>query len=145
MYTCTHFCYKMVLLRDMGLLHCGIYTIGLIDPSHKSHNASGKYSTMHHTAMHHFVTEMCTPVHISFTKWSIVGYLSNALWNGSTQLIFSQHCWHWWPGAAATGHQQKHAWLITHPCMFLLMPCCNAGISDISSEQKKKKKWENIL
>ena len=25
--------------------------------------------------MHHFVTEMCTYVHISVTKWSIVGWI----------------------------------------------------------------------
>ena len=31
--------------------------------------------------MHHFVTEMCTCVNISVTKWCIVGYLSNALWD----------------------------------------------------------------
>ena len=31
--------------------------------------------------MHHFVTEMCTCVHISVTNWCIVGYKSNALWN----------------------------------------------------------------
>ena len=31
--------------------------------------------------MHHFVTEMCTCVHISVTKWCIVGYLSGALWD----------------------------------------------------------------
>ena len=52
-----------------------------IDPSHKSHNAPDQYPTMHH-----FVTEMCTHVHISVTKWCIVWYLSNALWdlwNGS--------------------------------------------------------------
>ena len=35
---------------------------------HNSHNASDKYPTMHH-----FVTEMCTGVHISVTKWCIVG------------------------------------------------------------------------
>ena len=29
--------------------------------------------------MHHFVTEMCTHVHISVTKWCVVGYLSNVL------------------------------------------------------------------
>ena len=40
--------------------------------SHKSHNASIPYPTMHH-----FVTEMCTCVHISVTKWCIVGYLSD--------------------------------------------------------------------
>ena len=40
-----------------------------IELPHKSHNASDKYPTMHH-----FVTEMCTYVHISVTKWCIVGY-----------------------------------------------------------------------
>ena len=47
-----------------------------IDPSHKSQNASVPYPTMQH-----FVTEMCTCVHISVTKWCIVGYLSDALWD----------------------------------------------------------------
>ena len=32
-----------------------------------AHNASDKYPKMHN-----FVTEMCTPVHISVTKWYIV-------------------------------------------------------------------------
>ena len=45
-----------------------------IDPSHESHNAPLPYPTMHHV-----VTEMCTCVHISVTKWCIVGYL--------------MHCW----------------------------------------------------
>ena len=31
--------------------------------------------------MHHFVTEMCTHVHTSVTRWSIVGYRSGALWD----------------------------------------------------------------
>ena len=31
--------------------------------------------------MHYFVTEMCTCVHISVTKWCIVGYFSDVLWN----------------------------------------------------------------
>ena len=31
--------------------------------------------------MHHFVTEMCTCVHISVTECCIVGCLSNALWD----------------------------------------------------------------
>ena len=39
------------------------------DPSHRSHNVLDQYPTMHH-----FVTEMCTHVHISVTKWCIVGY-----------------------------------------------------------------------
>ena len=40
-----------------------------IDPLHRSQNASDIYPTMHH-----FVTEMCTHVHISVTKWCTVGY-----------------------------------------------------------------------
>ena len=39
------------------------------DLIHKSHNASVSYPTVHH-----FVTEMCTCVHISVTKWCIVGF-----------------------------------------------------------------------
>ena len=31
--------------------------------------------------MHHFVAEMCTCVHISVTKYCIVGYLCDALWD----------------------------------------------------------------
>ena len=48
-----------------------------IDPSHKSHNASDKYDP----TMQHFVTEMCTHVHISATKCCIVGYETGALWD----------------------------------------------------------------
>ena len=46
------------------------------DLSHISHNAPNKYPTMHH-----FVTEMCTCVHISFTNWCIVGYGTVASWD----------------------------------------------------------------
>ena len=45
-----------------------------LDPSHKSHIALEKYPTMHH-----FVTEMCTHVHISATKLCIVGYGTGTL------------------------------------------------------------------
>ena len=44
-----------------------------IDSSHKSHNASDKYPTMHH-----FITEMCTHL---VTKWCIVGFGTGALWD----------------------------------------------------------------
>ena len=60
-----------------------------IDLSHKSHNAPDKYPTMHH-----FVTEMCTHVHISVTKWCIMGYLSDAswhFWDGYTNIIWVIH------------------------------------------------------
>ena len=53
------------------------YSISMlaIDPSHKYHNASKKCPNMHH-----FLTEMCTHVHISFNKRCIVGYRTGALW-----------------------------------------------------------------
>ena len=41
---------------------------------HKSHNELKKYPTMPR-----FVTEMCTRVHVSITKWHIVGYKTGAL------------------------------------------------------------------
>ena len=50
--------------------------LSLIDPFHKSQNASDKYHTMHH-----FVTEMCTHVHISVTKCCIMGYGRDAFWD----------------------------------------------------------------
>ena len=50
---------------------------GDADPSHKSHNAP----VVPYPILHHFVTEMCTRVHISVTKWCIAGYLSDAPWN----------------------------------------------------------------
>ena len=43
---------------------------------HKSYNARVPYP-----AMHNFVTEMYTHVHISVIKWCIVGYLSIELWD----------------------------------------------------------------
>ena len=47
-----------------------------IDASHKSYNALDIYLTMLR-----FVTEMWTWVHISVTKWSIVGYGTGVLWD----------------------------------------------------------------
>ena len=46
------------------------------DPSHKSHDAWDKYSTMHH-----FVIEMCTRVHISVTKCCTVGWGTGVSWD----------------------------------------------------------------
>ena len=51
-------------------------THGEIDPYYNSSNAPDNYPTMHH-----FVTEMCTQVHISVAKWYIVGYETDALWD----------------------------------------------------------------
>ena len=53
-----------------------IIKIGFPNLLHKSHIAPVPYPTMHH-----FVTEMCTCVHISVTKLRLVGYLSDALWD----------------------------------------------------------------
>ena len=47
--------------------------------------------------MHQFLTEMCTCVHISVTKWYIVGHLSDALWDlwdGSIACSMWQQIWH---------------------------------------------------
>ena len=47
-----------------------------IDLLHNPHNTPVPCPTMQH-----FVTEMCTCVHISVTKCWIVGYVSDALWD----------------------------------------------------------------
>ena len=58
---------------------------------YKSHNAHVLYPTMHH-----FVTEMCTRMHISVTESCIVGYGTGALWGAHlcNRLV---HCgiWDW--------------------------------------------------
>ena len=59
------FCYPNIF--------CHVAMINLI---YKSRNAPDPYPTMYH-----FVTEMCTYVHISDAKWCIMGYLSDALWD----------------------------------------------------------------
>ena len=72
---------------DWVLAHIWVITHGRIDLLHKSHNTPVPYPTMYH-----FVTEMCTGVHISVTKWCIVRYLSDALWDlwyGSTKDMYS--------------------------------------------------------
>ena len=45
-----------------------------VGPFHKSYNATVPYPKLHP-----FVAEMCICVHISVTKWCIVGYLPDAL------------------------------------------------------------------
>ena len=85
--------------------------MGPIDPSHKSHDASVKYPTMHH-----FVTEMCTHVHICVTKYCILGYGPGAFWDlwdafmgpyrpFGVRHISAQidhHCTYWCPNGART-------------------------------------------
>ena len=56
--------------------YSGFNTGGLIVPSHKSHNASQKYPTMHY-----FVTELGTHLHISVTKSCFVGCGICVLWD----------------------------------------------------------------
>ena len=63
--------YPFILIKTLRLTK---FTITQCTSS-ISHNAQVPYPIMHH-----FVTEMCTPVHISVTNWCIVGYLPNALW-----------------------------------------------------------------
>ena len=64
-------------------------TPNAIDWWHKSHNATVLYPTMQH-----FLTEMCTCVHISVTKWCILGHLSDALWDMWDESIQHQHMAH---------------------------------------------------
>ena len=72
-------------------------TFASIDLIHKSDNATVPYPTMHH-----FVQEMCTHVDISATKWGIVGYLSNALWNS-------------WDGSILWPVKASHITPVAHP------------------------------
>ena len=60
-------------IRDMYLYRRSRLKIDLL---HKINNAPVSYP-----AMHHFITEICTCVHISVTKWCIVGYPYHALWD----------------------------------------------------------------
>ena len=53
---------------------------------YKSHNTPVPYPTMQH-----FVTEMCSCVHRSVTKWRFVGYLSDALWD-----LWGRYCSIFW-------------------------------------------------
>ena len=74
---------------------------------HKSHNAAVPYPTMHH-----FVTEMCTCVHISVTKWCFVGYLPDAFWvlcDGFIRQQFSR--------INALTPLQCRDWDKSHPCL----------------------------
>ena len=65
--------HKVLVMRRIDI---SFLLASTIDPSLKSHNAPVPYPTIHH-----FVTEMCTRVHISVTKRCIVGYFSDALWD----------------------------------------------------------------
>ena len=59
---------------------CFCMTEPVIDPTHKIQHCIRQI--MRCNTMHHFVTEMCAHVHISVTKWRIVGYEQvNQLWD----------------------------------------------------------------
>ena len=78
----------LFLLVLQRLTHPPLFNDKAIDQSHKFHNASEKYTTMHH-----FVTEMCTYVHISVTKWCIMGCDTGALWDLCNRSIaFHSQC-----------------------------------------------------
>ena len=67
----------------------GLYGTTILIPyqTYHQHQRHQSYNALDlHATMHHFVTEMCTCVHISVTKWCIVWYRSNALWD-------------WWNGS----------------------------------------------
>ena len=70
-----------------GTRSCSQLSLHLL---HKSHNAPVPYPTIQH-----FVTEMCTHVHISVTKWCIMGYLSGTwdLWDGCFELVDGTSRW----------------------------------------------------
>ena len=114
---CQSSCHHMVSL-GLNELKADICNINAIhssgkESSHKSHNVLDRNPTMHQ-----FVTEMCTHVHISVTKWCIVGYGSHNApvcnRNVHTRPLFCYkmvHCgiWHWWLvhcGICATGQDQ---------------------------------------
>ena len=65
-----HLRFLIFLGADAMAVGCFVYC--LTDPARESHNAPVPYATMHH-----FVTAMCTHVHIYVTKWCIEGYLSD--------------------------------------------------------------------
>ena len=88
-----------------------------IDPSHKSHNASDEYPMMHH-----FVTEMCIHMHISATKWCIVGYGTDALWDlwyGSIEHL-EPGCLYI-PAALALWNSSKRSWKWTWGVHFSML------------------------
>ena len=91
--------------------------------------------------MHHFVMEMCTDVHISVTKWCIVGYGTGALWDSCNWFIDGSHnalynrLWHHHQNAALAitpSHQENmhvlpmdtKIWMISLILMFAVRPIC---------------------
>ena len=87
-----------------------------IELSHKSHNAPLPYPTMHHFA---------TEIHISVTKWCIVGYLPDAL----LDLRDGQFCYHAIPTGFMTAldlqctetvFNANYGWILTYRIVLFL-------------------------
>ena len=109
--TCNLFSTKP--LPETMLTYCQLdFNDLMINPSHKSHNASVKYPTMYQ-----FVTEMCTHSHSCYKMlhcgiwvWCIVGFV---------RLVY-EIIWHYW------------SWLLV-----LLMACCLSMLSSTKSSTEQ--------
>ena len=80
--------------------------------------------------MYHIVTEMCTCVHISVTKWCIVGYLSRTLWDlwdGLLYLIYFPHIWKLYVQRC----DERHGNTIVKQCMNNIF-LCTRTYADVS-------------
>ena len=80
---------KGIIFNDPSKINSpSLFNDKAIDQSHKSHNALDKYTTTHH-----FVTEMCTYVHFSVTKWCFVGCDTGALRDlCNRSIVFHSQC-----------------------------------------------------
>ena len=103
-----------------------------INPSHKSRNASNKYSTVQH-----FVTEMCTHVHISVTKCCVVGYGTDAFWDLWDGFIMSY--------VRDTISTHKHTWWRHQMELFSALLALCAGNSPIPVNSPQKGQWRGAL
>ena len=97
-----------------------------IDLLHKCHNVPVPYPTMHH-----LVTEMCTCVHISVTKWCIVGYGTGTL---CVYISVTKWCivgylsgalWDLWDGSIPSQHNCNTIWCMYHTCPSWPLPHCS--------------------
>ena len=87
-----------IICDETCVMHIFTFTLHFspyapIGQIHRSYN-----TLVPHPTMNHFVTEMCTHVHISVTKWCIVGCLPNVLldlWevNLSLKWRIQHHLW----------------------------------------------------
>ena len=102
-----------------------------INPSHKSQNASVPYTTMQH-----FVTEIRTCVHISVTKWCIVGYLSDAFWD-------------LWDGSIWISHKKRNhkmSYKASKPLDWMIKLRCPFGVTTwVGMSNYILKRWWGIV